>query len=155
MCSTCDRHMHTHACTHAHTHTHARTHARTHTHTHTEREREREREREGGGDLCSCTYSCSSDADKPSNNELVVPVPHIQPPELLPVSRPHPAPSSLTITGTEFTNITRDDVEEHWREHVSILLKNKSGTAAVNTIFLLNRLFLVGGRGSGCGLSRG
>lgn len=70
-------------------------------------------------------------------------MPHMQPPELLPVSRPHPAPSSLTITGTEFTNITRDDVEEHWREHVSILLKNKSGTAAVNTIFLLNRLFLV------------
>ena len=36
-----------------------------------------------------------------------------------------------------------DDIEEVWRDHVVTLLKGKSEAAAVNTMFLLNRLFLV------------
>lgn len=54
-----------------------------------------------------------------------------------------PAGSGLTVVGTEFTNVSNDDIEEVWRDHVLTLLKGKSETAAVNTTFLLNRLFLV------------
>ena len=48
-----------------------------------------------------------------------------------------------TVVGTEFTNVSNDDIEEVWRDHVATLLKGKSEAAAVNTMFLLNRLFLV------------
>lgn len=54
-----------------------------------------------------------------------------------------PAGSGLTVVGTEFTNVSNDDIEEVWRDHVATLLKGKSEAAAVNTTFLLNRLFLV------------
>ena len=47
------------------------------------------------------------------------------------------------MVGTEFTNVSNDDIEEVWRDHVATLLKGKSEAAAVNTMFLLNRLFLV------------
>ena len=48
-----------------------------------------------------------------------------------------------TVVGTEFINVSNDDIEEVWRDHVVTLLKGKSEAAAVNTMFLLNRLFLV------------
>ena len=54
-----------------------------------------------------------------------------------------PPGSGPTVVGTEFTNISSDDIEEVWRDHVATLLKGKSEAAAVNTMFLLNRLFLV------------
>ena len=54
-----------------------------------------------------------------------------------------PPGSGATVVGTEFTNISSDDIEEVWRDHVATLLKGKSEAAAVNTMFLLNRLFLV------------
>ena len=48
-----------------------------------------------------------------------------------------------TVVGTEFINVSNDDIEEVWRDHVATLLKGKSEAVAVNTMFLLNRLFLV------------
>ena len=54
-----------------------------------------------------------------------------------------PAGTGLTVVGTEFTNVSNDDIEEVWRDHVLTLLKGKSEAAAVNTTFILNRLFLV------------
>ena len=54
-----------------------------------------------------------------------------------------PAGGGPTVVGTEFINVSNDDIEEVWRDHVATLLKGKSEAAAVNTMFLLNRLFLV------------
>ena len=54
-----------------------------------------------------------------------------------------PAGGGLTVVGTEFINVSNDDIEEVWRDHVATLLKGKSEAVAVNTMFLLNRLFLV------------
>ena len=54
-----------------------------------------------------------------------------------------PAGGGPTVVGTEFINVPNDDIEEVWRDHVATLLKGKSEAAAVTTMFLLNRLFLV------------
>ena len=54
-----------------------------------------------------------------------------------------PAGGGPTVVGTEFINVSNDDIEEVWRDHVATLLKGKSEAVAVNTMFLLNRLFLV------------
>ena len=54
-----------------------------------------------------------------------------------------PAGGGPTVVGTEFINVSNDDIEEVWRDHVATLLKGKSEATAVNTMFLLNRLFLV------------
>lgn len=44
---------------------------------------------------------------------------------------------------SEFINISYDEIEEYWREHVSTTLRDKSGVVAVNTFFLFNKLFMV------------
>ena len=57
---------------------------------------------------------------------------------------PLPPVATPTIVGTEFSNISSDDVEELWRDHVTVLLRDKNVKLAVNTVFIVNKLFMVG-----------
>ncbi|XP_065885600.1 protein furry homolog isoform X2 [Dysidea avara] len=58
-------------------------------------------------------------------------------------SLPQIMPTQPPPISSKFINVSFDEIEEYWREHVSTTLRDKSGVVAVNTFFLFNKLFMV------------